>query len=54
MIGLATVSRGHTTPGTRLLVEVTVEATRHKVAAIVRETPFFNPPRKTATPPNGR
>jgi aminomethyltransferase len=48
MIALATVARGHTAPGSRLLVEVTVEATRHKVGAVVRDTPFFNPPRKTA------
>ena len=31
--------------------EVTVEAVRHRVAATVVKTPFFNPPRKTATPP---
>jgi hypothetical protein len=28
-------------------MEVTVEATRHKVGAKVVKTPFFNPPRKT-------
>jgi hypothetical protein len=32
-------------------MEVTVEAVRHRVAARVVSTPFFNPPRKTATPP---
>ena len=31
-------------------MELTVEAVRHKVRAIVRELPFFNPPRKIATP----
>jgi len=32
-------------------VEVTIEAVRHRVGARVVLTPFFNPPRKTATPP---
>jgi hypothetical protein len=32
-------------------MEVTVEAVRYRVPAVVRETPFFNPKRKTATPP---
>jgi hypothetical protein len=27
-----------------------VEAVRHKVRATVRDLPFLNPPRKTATP----
>jgi hypothetical protein len=31
-------------------MEVTVEAVRHRVPATVVKTPFFNPPRKTATP----
>jgi hypothetical protein len=30
---------------------VTVEAVRHRVTATVVKTPFFNPPRKMATPP---
>jgi aminomethyltransferase len=51
MIALATVDRPHYTPGTRLQIEMTVEAVRHRVGATVRRTPFFNPPRKTATPP---
>jgi aminomethyltransferase len=51
MIALATVARGYTQPGTRLLIEVTIEAVRHRVPAVVRATPFFNPPRKMATPP---
>ncbi|HTS11244.1 MAG TPA: aminomethyltransferase family protein [Candidatus Limnocylindrales bacterium] len=50
MIALATLDRGHAALGTELQMELTVEATRHKVRAIVRELPFFNPPRKTATP----
>jgi aminomethyltransferase len=51
MIALASVSRAHATPGAELQMELTVEAVRHKVRATVRELPFFNPPRKTATPP---
>ena len=50
MIALATVRAGHTAPGTRLEIEYTVEAVRHRVPATVAKTPFFNPPRKTATP----
>jgi aminomethyltransferase len=50
-IALASVSRAHSTPGAELQMELTVEAVRHKVRATVRELPFFNPARKTATPP---
>ena len=50
MIGLATVKRGFTKPGTTLHFEMTVEAVRHRVRAAVVKTPFFNPKRKTATP----
>jgi aminomethyltransferase len=50
MIALASVSREHAAAGTELQMELTVEAVRHKVRATVRELPFFNPPRKTATP----
>jgi glycine cleavage system T protein (aminomethyltransferase) len=50
MIALATVARGSNALGTRLEMEVTVEAVRHRVPATVVKTPFFNPPRKTATP----
>jgi aminomethyltransferase len=50
MIALATVDRGATRPGTRLEMEMTVEAVRNRVPATVVATPFFNPPRKTATP----
>ena len=48
MIALATVQRGSTESGTRLEMEVTVEAVRHRVSATVTPTPFFNPPRKTS------
>jgi aminomethyltransferase len=50
LIALATVRREHAKPGTRLEIEVTVEAVRHRVGATVVKTPFFNPKRKTATP----
>ena len=50
MIALASVAREHSSPGTRLRVEMTVEAVRHTVAARVVPLPFFNPPRKTAVP----
>jgi aminomethyltransferase len=51
MIALATVDRPHYAEGTRLQIEVTVEAVRHRARATVVKTPFFNPPRKMATPP---
>ena len=50
MIALASLTREHAAPGTELQMELTVEAARHKVRAIVRELPFFNPSRKMATP----
>jgi aminomethyltransferase len=51
MIALATIDRPHYADGTRLQVEVTVEAVRHRVGATVVKTPFFNPRRKMETPP---
>jgi aminomethyltransferase len=51
MIALATVERPHYAEGTVLEMEFTVEAVRHRVTARVVRTPFFSPPRKTATPP---
>jgi aminomethyltransferase len=51
LIALATVERQHPAAGTVLEFELTVEAVRHRVPATVVETPFFNPKRKTATPP---
>jgi aminomethyltransferase len=50
MIALATINRAETKPGTKLQFEITVEAVRHRAAATVVKTPFFNPKRKTATP----
>jgi aminomethyltransferase len=50
LIALATVRREHAKAGTRLEIEITVEAVRHRVGAMVVKTPFFNPKRKTLTP----
>ena len=49
-IALATIKSEYTKPGAKLQFEITVEAVRHRVGAIVVKTPFFNPKRKTATP----
>ncbi len=51
MIALATIERPHYAEGSTVEVEITVEAVRHRVPASVVRTPFFNPPRKTQTPP---
>jgi aminomethyltransferase len=50
LIALASVEPQHAGTGTRLQIEMTVEAVRHKVGATVRPLPFFNPARKTKTP----
>jgi aminomethyltransferase len=50
MIALASLTREHAAAGTELQMELTVEAVRHKVRATIKELPFFNPPRKMATP----
>jgi aminomethyltransferase len=51
MIALATIDRPHYSAGANVEMEVTVEAVRHHVPAKVAQTPFFNPKRKTSTPP---
>jgi aminomethyltransferase len=51
MIALATIDAPHYSEGSQLQFEMTVEAVRHRVRATVVKTPFFNPARKTATPP---
>ena len=51
LIALATIDRPHYAIGTKVEFEVTVEAARHRVTATVAKTPFFNPARKTASPP---
>jgi aminomethyltransferase len=50
MIALATIDAPHYTIGTRVEMEMTVEAVRHRAMATVMATPFFNPPRKTSAP----
>ena len=52
LIALATVDAPHFTAGTVLRIEVTVEGTRHFVAATVVPTPFFHADRKTELPPH--
>ncbi len=49
-VALATVERGFEKHGTPLDVEVTVEYTRYRAASRVAPLPFFDPPRKRATP----
>jgi aminomethyltransferase len=50
MIALASVETAHSQIGTKLQMEITIEAIRQQVTAKVVKTPFFNPERKTATP----
>ena len=50
LIALASIEPAHAKPGTKLQIELTVEAVRHRATATVRQLPFFNPPRKTRTP----
>ena len=51
LIALATIDAPHFEHGTRVEFEITVEGARHFVGAKVVPMPFFNPSRKTATPP---
>jgi aminomethyltransferase len=50
MIALASVETRYSKPGTQLQMEVTIEAVRLKTNVKVTALPFYNPPRKTATP----
>jgi aminomethyltransferase len=50
MIALASVQTAHSKPGTKLQMEITIEAVRQRVIATIVKLPFFNPARKTATP----
>jgi aminomethyltransferase len=50
MIALASVDTSHGKLGTRLQMEITIEAMRQKVSATVVKLPFFSPARKTAVP----
>ncbi len=50
MIALASVETRVAAQGTKLRMEYTVEAERHRVGATVAKLPFFNPARKMAVP----
>jgi glycine cleavage system T protein (aminomethyltransferase) len=50
LIALASISSEHSKPGTKLQMELTIEAQRLTTSATVIKLPFFNPARKTATP----
>jgi glycine cleavage system T protein (aminomethyltransferase) len=50
LIALASIATEYSKPGTKLQMELTIEAQRLKTAATVVKLPFFNPPRKTAVP----
>src|SRR5215470_6825609 len=50
LIALASVDTSHSRPGTKLQMELTIEAQRLKTTATVVKLPFFNPARKTAVP----
>ena len=50
MIALASVETNHSQPGTKLQMEVTIEAVREKALAKVVKLPFFSPARKMALP----
>ncbi len=51
LIAIATLDVQYSAVGTSLQFEITIEGVRHHVGATVVQTPFFNPRRKTATPP---
>ena len=50
LIALATIDVPHYALGTKVEMEMTVEAVRHRATATVVQTPFFNPARKTTVP----
>jgi aminomethyltransferase len=50
MIALGSIETDHAKLGTKLQMELTIEAMRKKVGAKIVKMPFFNPARKTATP----
>ena len=50
MLALGSVKTECAQPGTKLQMELTVEAVRHTVTATVVPIPFYNPARKTAVP----
>ncbi len=50
LIALGSVETAYAKPGTKLQMELTIEARRLKTTARVVKLPFFNPARKTAVP----
>ena len=50
LIALASVDTAYSKAGTKLQMELTIEARRLKTTATVVKLPFFNPARKTAVP----
>jgi aminomethyltransferase len=50
LIAVASVDTAYSKPGTKLQMELTIEARRLKTTATVVKLPFFNPARKTAVP----
>jgi aminomethyltransferase len=50
MIALGSIETDHAKLGTRLQMEITIEAVRQRVTTKVVAMPFFNPKRKTAIP----
>ena len=50
LIAMASLETAHSKPGTKLQMELTIEAKRLKTAATAVKLPFFNPARKTAVP----
>jgi aminomethyltransferase len=50
MIALASIDTDHAKLGTKLQMEITIEAMRQKVTGKIVKMPFFNPARKSATP----
>jgi aminomethyltransferase len=50
MVALASLETAHARVGDKVQMEITIEAVRQNVSAKIVNLPFFNPPRKTATP----
>jgi glycine cleavage system aminomethyltransferase T len=50
LIARASVGTEYSKPGTKMQMELTIEAQRMKTTATVVPLPFFNPKRKTAVP----
>jgi len=50
MLALGSIETEHTKTGSRLQMEITIEAIRQRVAVKIVSMPFFNPKRKTAVP----